>query len=85
MPAREAILYRLVLPDYVCPNGALARHMLEESGFTIEEHILATQIEADAFAAENDGAETPQVFIDGKRVGGCDELAIYIAKEIVRA
>ena len=53
MLARRATLYRIVLPDYVCPDGALARHMLEEGGFEIDEHILATRIEADAFAACN--------------------------------
>jgi glutaredoxin len=74
-----------VLPDYVCPDGALARHMLEEGGFEIDEHILATRIEADAFAAEHDGTEPPLVFIDGESVGGADELAIYLAKEILRA
>jgi glutaredoxin len=85
MPAREATLYRLVRPEYVCPDGALARHMLEEGGFLIHEHILATQIEADAFAVRHDGAQPPLVFIGGERIGGCDELAIYLAKKILQA
>jgi glutaredoxin len=85
MLARRATLYRIVLPDYVCPDGALARHMLEEGGFEIDEHILATRIEADAFAAQHDGAQPPLVFIDGESVGGADGLAIYLAKEILRA
>lgn len=79
MPARKAILYRLVLPDYVCPDGALARHMLEQGGFEIDEHILATRIEADAFTAKHDGARPPQIFIGGERVGGCDEFMLYLA------
>jgi glutaredoxin len=85
MLARRATLYRIALPDYVCPDGALARHMLEEGGFEIDEHILATRIEVDAFAAQHDGAQPPLVFIDGESVGGADELAIYLAKEILRA
>jgi hypothetical protein len=58
MLARRATLYRIVLPDYVCPDGALARHMLEEGGFEIDEHILATRIEADAFAAQHASAQS---------------------------
>jgi glutaredoxin len=79
MPERRATLYRIVLPDYVCPSGALARRMLEQGGFEIDERILATRIEADAFATEHDGARPPQIFIGAKRVGGCDELMLYLA------
>ena len=61
MPERRATLYRIVLPDYVCPSGALARRMLEQGGFEVDERILATQLEADSFAAEHDGARPPQV------------------------
>lgn len=78
MPTRKATLYRLVLPDHVCPFGVQARQMLEQSGYVIEEHILATRIEADALMASLGVSMTPQVFIDGKRIGGCDELARYL-------
>jgi glutaredoxin len=79
MPRREAILYRMVLPDHVCPYGVRARQLLEQAGFTIAEHILATRMEADVLMAELGVSTTPQVFIGGERIGGSEELAHYLA------
>ncbi len=81
MTTAMATLYRMVLPDHVCPYGVQARQMLEKAGFAIEEHVLSTRMEADAFMAELGVDETPQVFIDGMRIGGCEELALYLAEE----
>ena len=80
MSARMARLYRMVLPDHVCPYGVQARRMLEQAGLAIEEHILSTRIETDAFMARLGVDSTPQVFIDGLRIGGCDELAVFLAE-----
>ena len=85
MTTRMATLYRMVLPDHVCPYGVRARQMLEQAGFGIDEHILSTRMETDAFMEELGVDTTPQVFIDGQRIGGCDELAAYIAENELRA
>ena len=84
MPTRKATLYRMVLPDHVCPYGVRARQLLEQSGFEIDEHILATRIEADAFMASCGVSTTPQVFIDGERIGGCEELELYLHRAEAR-
>lgn len=76
--ARTAILYRMVLPDHECPFGRRAKQMLDEAGFDVEEHILSSREETDAFKAEHDVATTPQVFIDGERIGGSDDLSRYL-------
>ena len=78
MPARRATLYRMVLPDHVCPYGVRALQLLAQAGFDIDEHILATRMEVDAFEAEHGVASTPQVFIEGRRIGGCDDLETYL-------
>ena len=75
----KATLYRLVLPDHVCPCGVQALRMLEQAAFDIEEHILSTRMEADALMQELGVDSTPQVFIDGLRIGGCEELQLYLA------
>ena len=75
---KRAVLYRMVLPDHECPFGVRARQMLEEAGFEIEEHILASRDEVDAFMESEDVARTPQVFIAGERVGGSDELERHL-------
>lgn len=76
---KKATLYRMVLPDHVCPFGVRAKQMLDEAGYEIEEHILASREEVDAFEREHDVATTPQVFIDGERIGGSDALEQYLA------
>ncbi len=76
--ARSAVLYRMVLPDHECPFGRRAKQMLDQAGFEVEEHILSTREETDAFKAEHGVATTPQVFIDGERIGGSDELGRYL-------
>jgi glutaredoxin 3 len=75
MAQRSAILYRMKLPDHECPYGLLARRMLDDAGFDVEEHLLTSRDEVEAFKAEHDVATTPQVFIDGERIGGSEELA----------
>jgi glutaredoxin 3 len=77
---RRATLYRMVLPDHTCPFGVRAKEMLDRAGFAVDEHILSTREEVDAFEAEQGVATTPQVFIDGKRIGGSDALERYLAR-----
>ena len=76
--SKSATLYRMVLPEHECPFGVRARQLLEGKGYDIEEHILATREEVDAFEAEHGVTTTPQIFIDGERIGGCDDLEAYL-------
>ena len=78
MSQRKATLYRMKLPTHECPYGLLARRMLEDAGFDIDEHLLTTREEVDAFQAEQGVSTTPQIFIDGQRIGGSEELASYL-------
>lgn len=75
---QTATLYRMVLPDHTCPFGVRAKQMLEDAGFEIDEHILSSRKEVEAFKAEHGVATTPQVFIDDERIGGSDDLARYL-------
>lgn len=81
MTDRSATLYRMVLPDHVCPYGLKAKALLEDAGFAIEEHILRTRADVDAYKAQEGVATTPQVFIQGKRIGGADDLEAWLAHE----
>lgn len=76
---KTATLYRMVLPDHTCPFGVRARQLLEQAGFQIDEHILSSREEVEAFEAEQGVDTTPQVFIDGERIGGSDELERHLA------
>ena len=81
MPAkRAATLYGMVLPDHTCPFGVRAKQMLEENGFEVEDNVLRSREEVDAFEEEHGVQTTPQVFIDGGRIGGSDDLEAYLEK-----
>ena len=74
----QAILYRMVLPDHTCPFGVRAKEMLQMSGYDVDDRVLASRDEVDAFEEEQGVETTPQVFIDGERIGGCDDLEEYL-------
>ena len=78
MADSSAILYRMVLPDHTCPFGVRARQLLDEAGFDVEDHILSSREEVDQFEEEQDVDSTSQVFIDGERIGGSDDLERYL-------
>ena len=77
--ARTATLYRMVLPDHTCPFGVRAKQILQAEGFDVEDNILRTRDEVDAFKAEHGVATTPLIFIDGEQIGGSDDLERYLA------
>ena len=71
---KTAVLYRMVMPQHICPFGLKSRHLLRSRGYAVEDHHLRTRAEQDAFRAEHDVRTTPQTFIDGERIGGYDDL-----------
>ena len=76
--AKAATLYRMILPDHTCPFGVRAKQMLEEKGYTVDDRILRSRDEVDAFEEKHGVETTPQVFIDGERIGGSDDLERYL-------
>ena len=74
----QIVLYRMVLPDHVCPYGLLAKRMLEDAGLPFDDRLLTSREETDAFQAEHGVSTTPQVFIDGERIGGSEELDRFL-------
>ncbi|WP_287980286.1 glutaredoxin [Sphingomonas sp.] len=78
----SAVLYRMVMPGHVCPFGLKALDLLRRRGFAVEDHWLTTRAETDAFKTAHDVRTTPQVFIDGARVGGFDDLRRFFGKRV---
>ena len=78
MSRRTATLYRMKLPDHECPYGLLARRMLDDAGFKLDERLLTSREEVDAFKEEQGVATTPIIFIDNERIDGSEELAAYL-------
>jgi glutaredoxin 3 len=78
MSQRKAVLYRMKLPDHECPYGLLAKRMLEDAGIAFDDRLLTSRGEVDEFKSKQDVDTTPQVFIDGERIGGSEDLAAYL-------
>jgi len=75
----RATLHRMVLPDHVCPFGKRAKQLLEEAGYDVDDRLLTSRAEVDAFKAEHDLRTTPLIFIGEERIGGCDDLERYLS------
>lgn len=71
---KTATLYRMVMPEHVCPYGLKARFLLRRKGYRVDDRWLRTRDQTDAFKAEQHVQTTPQIFIDGHRIGGYDDL-----------
>ncbi|MEM1378125.1 MAG: glutaredoxin [Pseudomonadota bacterium] len=72
----------MVMDDHMCPYGLKAKDLLERQGFRVEDHHLTTRPLVDAFKAENGVKTTPQIFIDGERIGGYDDLRKHVGKAV---
>lgn len=77
---KSATLHRMVMTDHMCPYGLKAKDLLEREGFAVEDHHLISREEVDAFKAELGIKTTPQIFIDGERIGGFDDLSARLGK-----
>lgn len=74
---KKALIYRMVTGKHICPFGIKSKDLLKRKGFEVEDIYLTNREETDAFKAEHGVKTTPQTFIDGKRVGGYDDLREY--------
>ena len=77
---RSATLHRMALPEHTCPFGLRAKQMLEQNGFAVDDQVLGSREEVDAFKAEQGIATTPLIFIGEERIGGCDDLEAWLAE-----
>ena len=65
------------MDKHICPYGLKAKHLLENTGYAVDDHHLTTREQTDAFKAEHGVETTPQTFISGKRIGGYTELRAF--------
>ncbi len=79
---KTATLYRMVMPDHLCPSGLKALHLLKSQGFTVDDHHLKTRDATDAFKTKHQVSTTPQVWIDGERIGGYTDLRKHLGRPV---
>lgn len=81
-PQKQATLYRMVMPNHLCPFGLKSKYLLEHEGFAVEDHWLTTKAETEAFKTQQQVETTPQTFIDGERIGGYTDLRRHFGKPL---
>ncbi len=79
---KTATVYRMVMTDHTCPYGLKTIDLLKREGFKVDDNHLETRGETDAFKEKHGVETTPQTFIDGKRIGGYDDLREHFGKSV---
>ncbi len=62
-----------------CGHCARAKDALEKAGLAYEEIVLGSDATSRSLAAVAGATAAPQVFINGEKIGGADELEKYLA------
>lgn len=75
---KTATLYRMVTPDHLCPWGIKAKDLLRRNGYEVEDHLLESKEANDAYKREHGVSETPQIYLEGNRLGGHDALRDHL-------
>lgn len=76
---QAATIYRMVLPEHTCPFGVRAKELLQSQGFEVDDRVLGSREEVDAFKAEQGIQTTPLIFIGEERIGGADDLERHLS------
>lgn len=81
--AKTAQLYRMAMPGHLCPFGLKSLWLLKWHGYEVEDHLLETREETDAFMQKEGVETTPQTYIDGDRIGGFDDLKAHFGHSVL--
>ena len=65
-----------IYTKFGCPYCSRAKHLLESKGVAYEEHDLNAEAgrRAEMMQRSHGRHTVPQIFIDGRHIGGCDDL-----------
>ena len=77
MSAAAADLLRMKMEELIRPCGPKAKALLERKGIVAKDNKLISSAKTEAFKIEHSEETTPQIWIDGKRIGGFDALQAH--------
>ncbi|WP_424930038.1 MauE/DoxX family redox-associated membrane protein [Amaricoccus tamworthensis] len=80
---KTAALYRMDMPGHLCPFGLKSRSLLKRRGHEIDDNLLTSREEVDAFLEAHGVETTPQTFIDGERIGGYSGLKKHFGLKVL--
>ena len=68
-----------------CPFCVRAKGMLDDAGIEYEELVLNRDFSESTIRAISGHSTVPQIFIDGQRIGGSEQLETYLADQTNQA
>lgn len=77
-PDRRTLGPVLMLARHGCPYCQKAKDLLTEHGIRFDTVYLGDELTMQGVKAASGASKVPQVFVDGKLVGGSDRLAEYL-------
>jgi glutaredoxin-like protein len=80
MPNGKTQSPAFMLARHGCPHCARAKQLLNERGIAFEAVHLGDELSMQGVKAAAGKATVPQVFMDGKLIGGADQLAEHLAR-----
>ena len=78
--SKTAEIHRIVTSSHLCPWGIKAKDLLKRAGYRVTDRHLASERDAKSFKEKHGVDETPQIFIEGERIGGYDALREKLGK-----
>ena len=78
-PDQKSLGPVLMLARHGCPFCARAKEMLTDRGIAFDAIYLGDELTMQGVKAASGAAKVPQVFVDGKLVGGSDQLEKFLA------
>lgn len=80
---KTASLYRMAMPGHLCPFGLKSLSMLKRKGYSVDDNLLESRDEVDAFKQTHDVKTTPVAYIEGERIGGYSDLKKHFGYRVL--
>lgn len=71
------------MPGHLCPFGLKSKALLEHKGYEVDDNLLTSRNEVDAYKKAHGVETTPQTFIDGERIGGFTDLKKHFGYQVL--
>lgn len=78
MNQKNATIDRMVTQEHICPWGIKAFYLLKRNGYIVKDQHIETKEANEAYKEKHGVDETPQIFIEGERIGGYDALREHV-------
>jgi glutaredoxin len=80
---KRATLFRMAMPGHLCPYGLKSLSLLQRKGYEVDDNLLTTREDVDAFKKTHGVETTPQTFVDGDRIGGYTDLKKFFGYPVL--